>query len=111
MRDNFMKRLHQALVPAIALAALVFGSMATTTASAADWLGSGNSPARIEAATLHIGPGYRYDVLTTIRAGTAPRLHFCEYHGRWCYGSYGRFNGWYFGGNNTWDHWSLGYWR
>lgn len=101
-------KLHNLVAGAVAI---VLGSLATTTVSAADLFGGHGQETQSQAVTMHIGPGYRYDVLTTIRSGTAPRLHFCEYHGRWCYGSYGRFNGWYFGGENNWDHWSLGYWR
>ena len=79
-------------------------------AGAADSPDKGSAPALEAAQTLHVGPGYKYSVLTTIRPGTSPRLKFCQYHGRWCYGSYGRWNGWFYGGENTWNVWSPGYW-
>lgn len=90
------------------LSATLMTLLSMPGASAADYLGNG--AALPDAATLHIGPGYSYDVLATIRPGTAPRTRFCEYHGRWCYGAYGRWNGWFYGEPNTRDHWGWGYW-
>ena len=78
------------------------------SAVAADYL-NGEAPPVQQPETLHIGPSSTYEVLATIRPGTAPKLKFCQYHGRWCYGSYGRWNGWYYGGQNLSDHWTLGY--
>ncbi|NOZ32993.1 MAG: hypothetical protein GXP01_07970 [Alphaproteobacteria bacterium] len=59
--------------------------------------------------TLHVGPGNAYEVLATIRPGTSPRTRFCQYQGRWCYGSYGRWNGWFYGGENITNRWTLRY--
>lgn len=92
---------------------LVAASLAMTPitgAGAADYLGAA-APASAppEVSYLRIGPGNDYDVIATIRPGTAPRVRFCEYHGRWCYGSYGRWDGWFYGGPNTWDHWGWSY--
>ena len=89
--------------------AIVAATPLTAAMAAGEGYDSG-APTPEQVQTLHVGPGNAYEILTTIRAGTSPRLEFCQYHGRWCYGSYGRWNGWFYGGENTWDIWSFGYW-
>jgi uncharacterized protein YraI len=77
--------------------------LASGTGQAADYLGKGHVPAPEE--VLRIGPGHAYNVITRIRAGTSPRIKFCEHRGKWCYGAYGRHDGWVYAGPHPKDHW------
>jgi len=94
---------------------LAFVTAILTAVPAAGAFADGNSllhgaPNDVEQVeTLHVGPGSNYEILAKIRPGTSPRTSFCQYQGRWCYGTYGRWNGWFYGGENTSDRWTLRY--
>lgn len=91
------------------IAALVALAAVPATATAADYLGSGAPYGPATDEVLRIGPDHRYEVITRIREGTYPRIKFCEYRGKWCYGAYGRFDGWVYAGPHPKDHWFRAY--
>lgn len=88
---------------------LVASILVASAAGAADYLGAGPGYPPPPDQVLRIGPGHAYGVVTPIRAGTSPKLKFCEYRGKWCYGAYGRYDGWVFVGPHPSDHWFRSY--